>query len=400
MPGGWSDLAGLAGAAAIGTGAPGSRFVLLDDARDAGASYLFCQPLEIVAATQVAEVADAMAHLRARVAAGYYVAGYIAYEAGYAFEPRLSALPVARTGDPLMWFGVFERATRIDAASELLPRPAATPCAVRPLWTEAGHRRAVGAVRHYIDAGDVYQVNLTFRAALALGADPLRHYARWRRAQRSGWGGVVVHEGRLLLSASPELFVSAQAGELFVKPMKGTAPRDGTTRDEDAIEALRSCAKDRAENLMIVDLMRNDLARVSVAGSVRVPRLFDVETYPTIHQMTSTITARLRPEADVFAALTAMFPCGSITGAPKVRAMEIIAELETEARSAYTGSIGFVAPCGAGTFNVAIRTADVGPRGSRLGLGSAIVADSVAGSEWRECLAKAAFIAARTPGIP
>jgi para-aminobenzoate synthetase/4-amino-4-deoxychorismate lyase len=224
---------------------------------------------------------------------------------------------------------------------------------------------------------------------------PLALYAGLRQRASAGHGGVVYTGAQWLLSLSPELFFECRDGKLVARPMKGTATRDPDPLcDKAAVATLASDEKQRAENLMIVDLMRNDLSRVAVAGSVEVPALFAVETYPTVHQMTSTITAQLQPAKDAVDVLNALFPCGSITGAPKLRAMEIIAEVEHGRRGVYTGSIGRIDAGGRdAAFNVAIRTLTLDESGATMGLGSGIVDDSRAGPEWAECLAKGAFVA-------
>jgi len=277
----------------------------------------------------------------------------------------------------------------------LLPDPAgAWAGAPEPLISRADYDRAIARVKAYIAAGDIYQANLTFPARVALLGDPLAFYARLRRAA-AGWGGVVFTGEHWLLSASPELFYTRVGDRLTARPMKGTSTRRADpAEDAAAARRLTEEPKERAENLMIVDLLRNDFSRVAAPGSVAVPRLFEVETYPTVHQMTSTITATVAdPDLPPFGVVEALFPCGSVTGAPKIRAMEIIDELEMAPRGPYTGSIGGWTDAGE-SFNVAIRTLvmGVGDSHARLGLGSGVVADSQAAAEWQECLDKGAFV--------
>ncbi|MBC7985982.1 MAG: aminodeoxychorismate synthase component I, partial [Sphingomonadaceae bacterium] len=376
-------------------------FVLLDDARGGkGVARLYRKPVEIIEAWEPEQVADALAAIEAAVASGRHAAGYIAYEAGFALEAKLA--PLAREGSaaPLVWFGLFERFHRTDARSipAKLPDPAgAWLGAPRPLIDEAVYRLRIGNIQAYIEAGDIYQANFTFRATVATQGDPLALYARMRASSRAGYGGVVFTGERWLLSLSPEMFFASIGGRLTARPMKGTAARlDDPAEDAAAARGLAEDPKQRAENLMIVDLLRNDLSRVAEPGSVAVPSLFRVETFPTIHQMTSTVTARLAGGRSATDVLRAIFPCGSITGAPKLRAMEVIDELEERPRGPYTGSIGWLEPGGDAAFNVAIRTLAMtaGEDGAVLGLGSGIVADSEAGEEWRECLAKGAFVTA------
>ena len=246
-----------------------------------------------------------------------------------------------------------------------------------------------------MQAGDIYQANLTFPCAVAVPENPLALYAALRDRAGAGHGAVLFTGEDWLLSFSPELFFTLEAGVLTARPMKGTAARGAdSASDAAAMAQLQADPKQRAENLMIVDLLRNDLSRIAEAGSVVTPDLFHVESYPTVHQMTSTIKARLRAGLGPVDVLRAIFPCGSITGAPKLRAMEVIHEVETGPRGAYTGSIGCISPEGDAAFNVAIRTISVneGSRLGRFGLGSGVVADSVMQAEWDECLEKGKFL--------
>ncbi|HZV10692.1 MAG TPA: aminodeoxychorismate synthase component I, partial [Novosphingobium sp.] len=274
---------------------------------------------------------------------------------------------------------------------------------MEPQLSPGGYARAFAAIRAGIEAGDIYQANFTLPLAGSWRGDPLALYASLRGAGGAAHGGVVFDGANWLLSLSPELFFACADGDIRVKPMKGTRPR-GATPDEDAALAaqLRASVKDRAENLMILDLMRNDLARVAEAGSVRVESAFAVEHYPSVHQMVSTATARLAPGLGPVDVLEALHPCGSVTGAPKIRAMELIAQHERDPRGAYCGALGHIDPAGTAAFNVAIRTlrltgdgqgaASGGGGRAVLGVGSAIVADSDAMDEWRECMVKGGFV--------
>lgn len=375
-------------------------FVLLDDARDEGAApaRLYTDPVEIITTREVNRVPELLATLKSRRA---HVAGFIAYEAGHGLEPRLSHL-VSNSADdapPLLWFGVFQGYQEIApaAVADLFPDPSGgwigTPT---PRISGAAYETALNTVNDYILAGDIYQANLTFACDVPLMGDPLAIYAGLRTRAKAGYGGIVWTGEDMLLSLSPELFFALKDGKLTTKPMKGTAMRGrDPASDAEAVAKLQSDPKQRAENLMIVDLLRNDLSRVAVPGSVAVPQLFHVETYPTVHQMTSTVTARLREGVDAIDVISTIFPCGSITGAPKIRAMEVIDEVEAAPRGAYTGSIGRIDPGGDAAFNVAIRTLHLRGRENRatMGLGSGVIADSESGDEWRECLAKGGFVA-------
>jgi para-aminobenzoate synthetase/4-amino-4-deoxychorismate lyase len=360
-------------------------FVLLDDARPGGKAKLFTGAREIVETRDPEAIGPCLERLR-----GAAAAGFLAYEAGHALEAKLAPLraPAAAADPPLLWFGLFGREEEIDVEA-LLPDPAgAWAGQARPLISRAEHKAALAAVKAHIEAGDVYQANFTFAAEVPIAGHPLALYAALRKRARAGHGGIVFTGAHWLLSLSPELFFTLEGGRVTTRPMKGTAPRDADPA------AFRDDPKQRAENLMIVDLLRNDLSRVAKAGSVEVPELFTVETYPTILQLTSTVTAELEEGLGPVDLLRAIYPCGSITGAPKIRAMEIIAALEAAPRGPYCGAIGRVAPGGEAAFNVAIRTLTLrhGARIARLGLGSGVVADSSAGEEWRECLAKGAFV--------
>ncbi|MGJ8611231.1 MAG: aminodeoxychorismate synthase component I, partial [Octadecabacter sp.] len=323
---------------------------------------------------------------------GRWLAGYVSYEFGYLTSPKLAHLLPDDRKLPLIHFGVFDapQATPdVDAGqAQLAP--------LTPYWTAQQYAEAFGVAHDYIGAGDIYQVNLTFPITTISDAPADDVYAALRSRQDVPHGALVCLDDTVLLSRSPELFFSLSAsGALTTRPMKGTAPRGATMQDDDALRgALQASVKDRAENLMIVDLLRNDMSRVSEIGSVKVPELFAVERFATLHQMTSTITSQVRADTTLKDLFMALFPCGSITGAPKVRAMEIIRELETTPRDAYCGSIGWIAPDGAMEFSVAIRTLMVHPDGSiRLNVGGGVVYDSTAQGEYDEAILKSQFAA-------
>lgn len=388
-------------------------FVLLDDARVDGAApaRLFRNPIEIVTAYSAAELPALLATLEAAPRRGLHVAGYLAYEAGKALPPAWRG--TADSGgeksvgaSPLGWFGLFEQVERIaaDAVPERLPDPASGWVgAVRPRVSRADYLAAVESVLGLIRDGDIYQANYTFRADVPVAGNPLAVYARLRQTARAGYGGFIWTGAQAVASLSPELFFALRGRQVMARPMKGTAARlPDAGADAAAASALADDPKQRAENLMIVDLIRNDLSRVATPGTVAVPDLFRVESFPTIHQVVSDVSATLPDSAGAVDVLRAAFPCGSITGAPKVRAMEIIDALEADGRGLYTGSIGFIESGGDAAFNVAIRTLVFPPAPllqegracATLGLGSGIVADSQPAEEWRECLAKGEFVGA------
>lgn len=374
-------------------------FVLLEDrSAGAGPALLYAEPVELVEAHGLTEVSAALDRVEAGLASGLHAAGFLSYELGYAFEPRLAALIPEGRALPLLWIGLFREPRALGAAA--LDRQFGRLAAPPPLegvalgLSEAQHAAAVGRVLDYLRAGDAYQVNLTFPIRFRYGGDPLALYAALRASQPVAHGGIVATGAATLLSVSPELFVETQGDRATTRPMKGTVARGADAAgDAAAMAALRADPKQRAENLMIVDLLRNDLGRISEIGSVAVPKLFSVETYPTLHTLTSEVTGRLRPGVSAGELIRAMFPCGSVTGAPKLRAMEIIRELEGQPRDAYTGSIGRIAPNGDLRFNVAIRTATLLPGGEGIyGVGGGIVVDSDAASEFAECRLKARLL--------
>ena len=379
---------------------PDAPFVLLDDARAAGAApaRLYARPIDTVVAATPAQVPRVLQALRVAREGGLHAAGFLSYEAGHALEPKLR--PPSSGDVPYAWFGLFDGYETIaaDHVPALLPdaRGAwAGPPA--PRIDEAAYARAFDRIQALIAAGDIYQANLTFGADVRTLGHPLALYAAIRSRAQAGYGGIVWTGDDWLLSFSPELFVALQGGKATTRPMKGTAPAASDPAE------LSADPKQRAENLMIVDLLRNDLSRVAAPGSVEVPELFRVETYPTVHQMVSTVTARLDEGRDAIDLIGALFPCGSITGAPKIRAMEVIGEVEDSPRGAYCGAIVRLDANGDTAFNVAIRTLHMkdGADTATLGLGSGIVADSVGAQEWDECLAKGRFVTLgqRTPDL-
>ena len=385
--------------------------VLLDGPRrdpDTGrrGALLFAEPSATLTADGYDEVGPLLDALDAALGVGHYVAGVLAYEAGYAFEPDRFPDPPPPDGR-LGWFGVYDAPTEVtsdalDAALAALP----TARIGRPkfAWAEDAYAERIAAVHRHIREGDVYQINLTAPFRFAFEGDAVALFAALRAGQSASYGAVVREPGRDVLSVSPELFfrvdpsdgsADGSARTITARPMKGTAPRGaGGTEDRALSDGLLASEKDRAENLMIVDLLRNDLARVAETGSVRVPALFEAERYATLTQMTSTVAADLRPDASLGAVLRALFPCGSVTGAPKIRAMSLIRELEDGPRGVYCGAVGYAAPGAAGglgeaAFNVAIRTAVVRDGRGRYDVGSGVVWDSVAAAEYAECRLKA-----------
>jgi para-aminobenzoate synthetase/4-amino-4-deoxychorismate lyase len=391
-------------------------FALLDDYLATPAdprSRLYTGHLGTLACVDAARFPALLEQMQGALAAGQHAVALWSYELGAA----LQGLPHKHAGGPLARVMLFERCQRLAAAEVeawLTRQAPPQPAGVANISASVGEqefRAAIAHIRDYIAAGDTYQVNYTYRLRFDAYGDPLALYRRLRARQPVPYGALVRDEhGGTVLSFSPELFVAHAGGMLKAKPMKGTA-RAAAEGDADAetVNARRALAlaadeKNRAENLMIVDLLRNDLGRVAVPGSVRVPHLFDVRRYGQVLQMTSTIQARLREDVTLAEAIAALYPCGSITGAPKRRTMEIIDQLESTPRGLYTGAIGwFEAPrpdghaVGDFCLSVPIRTLELqapaaGLRHGEMGVGAGIVYDSEAASEYAECRLKAAFL--------
>lgn len=369
--------------------------IILEDG-PGGLPALFDGAAQIIRADRLDEVPQALATLDAARGSGKWVAGWIAYEAGNAFEPRLTALH--RGAGPLLVFGVYDGPQPADAvlAQAKAQAVGVTLAPAEPMISRAQYDAAMAQVMAYIAAGDCYQINLTFpMTTRLLNGTALGLYGALRARQAVGHGAFVDLEvGPVLVSRSPELFLRLAAdGRIEARPMKGTAPRDADpVVDAELAEELRASAKGQAENLMIVDLLRNDISRVAKVGSVKVPKLFAVESYATLHQMVSTVVGELVEPPSMASVMAALFPCGSITGAPKIRAMEIIHQVEPFARGPYCGAIGWMAPDGAASFSVAIRTLALTGRDIVLNVGGGVVQDSTAEGEWEEALWKARYI--------
>ena len=385
------------------------RFALFDD-DDGGALLLtgYRRALDFSGGQSLADLEALFTEIEALSMAGEWIALAVDYDVGTVFEPAVAACAKAL---PRLRAWVFGQARRLDApgvAAFLAERVDALSESARvsgvaeitPAFGEADYCTRVEQVRQWIAEGDCYQINLTFPLRFRVYGSPLALYARLRERQPVRYGAFVEAGGETLLSLSPELFFERQDGRVSTRPMKGTAPR-GSTPEEDAARRanLLASEKERAENIMIVDLLRNDLGRLAAPGKVRVDALCEAEAYPTLWQMVSTVSAEL-PDTRLFELFRALFPCGSITGAPKIRAMQRINELEVADRGLYTGTVGWLAPGGDCRFNVAIRTLELEPNGrGRLGIGGGIVIDSEPASEYAECLLKARFLTACDPGF-
>ena len=351
-------------------------------------------PTRVIETSDLRQVKAKLAEVERLAQTGLYAVGFVSYEAAPAFEP---ALPVRETpAFPLLWFALFREVEE------------ATPASSQPYtvgdWelnlSRADHEASIARIRAEIAAGNTYQVNFTGRLRADFEGDALAFFSRLSAAQDTQYSAFIDTGRHQVLSVSPELFFRVNGDTITTKPMKGTTRR-GLNEAQDGAQAawLRSSVKDRAENVMIVDLLRNDLGRVAQFGSVRVTELCAVEKYPTLLTMTSTIRARKMPGASLVDIFTALFPCGSVTGAPKINTMRLIHELEPEARRVYCGAVGVVEPDGNAVFNVPIRTVliDSLTGQAEYGAGGGITWDSEAGGEYAELLTKARVLTSPKP---
>lgn len=360
-----------------------------------GWSRCLAEPLETMAAWSPGEVLPALDRVARAAADGFWAALVVAYEAAPAFDPALRVHEPR--GFPLLWAGLYRSPAPLP---EALPAGGYRAGTWEPGVTPEQHARAVAAIRELIRQGETYQVNYTMPFACGFAGDDLAWFADLARSQRAGYSAYLDLGRWAVLSLSPELFFSMRGRRMEARPMKGTAARGRHPAEDEARRAgLAASAKDRAENVMIVDLLRNDLGRVAVAGSVAVHDLYRVEPYPTVWQMTSGVSATARPGAGLAQILGAVFPCGSVTGAPKVRTMQIIRDLEPGPRQAYCGAVGLVAPGGDCTFSVPIRTLvlDREAGRARFWVGGGVTHDSTPAGEYAECLDKMRFLVAPQP---
>jgi para-aminobenzoate synthetase/4-amino-4-deoxychorismate lyase len=355
-------------------------------------------PLRVISTHRVSDVRPALRDAQSAAAGGAFVAGFVAYEAAPAFDAALVTRP--HTGlTPLIWFGVFDPPAPARAPAREMTLPPLPLVADGP---REEYDAAIRSIRGAIADGSVYQVNHTLRFCASCAVAPADVFDALVAARHGRYHALIETPDWAIVSASPELFVDVRDGVITSRPMKGTARRGRWSAEDDAAaDRLARSSKDRAENLMIVDLLRNDFGRVARFGSVDVEDMFAVETYPTVHQMTSTITARLRDHVTIDDIFAAAFPCGSVTGAPKVAAMQQIAALEQSPRGTYCGAVGVLRPDGSATFNVAIRTLVFERRTNVAiyGAGGGITWDSSADAEYDEVLAKAALLTAATPAF-
>ena len=366
------------------------------DFKELGLRHLFTEPIKELKTRDLDRVEALLREVEAYQEAGFYAVGYISYEAAPAFEKKLAVHPAPLMGEYLLYFTIHQEV-------ETLPFPEDYEAVDLPAnWKEEveapAYQEAIKTIHHHIRQGDTYQVNYTVQLSQELEADPLAIYNRLVVEQKAHYNAFIQHDDVAILSISPELFFEQDDRLLTTRPMKGTTRR-GLTNQTDLKEAawLEADPKNRAENMMIVDLLRNDMNRISEIGSEQVTRLCQVEQYSTVWQMTSTIESRLRAEVDLIQTFQALFPCGSITGAPKISTMEIIQQTEIAPRGVYCGTIGILLPKGKRIFNVAIRTLQMQGNRAIYGVGGGITWDSKWEGEFQETKQKSAVLYRQEP---
>jgi para-aminobenzoate synthetase / 4-amino-4-deoxychorismate lyase len=349
----------------------------------------FQHPVKVIAAHKVEDVLPSFQLVQEAVEKGYYAAGFLSYESAPAFD---SAFKVKSGGAfPLLWFGIFSKPEHKQISSD----GDFSVGKWKPSIKMEEYNQAISSIKKSIQYGNTYQTNYTIRLHSHFSGDGLAFYNRLKKAQSSNYCAYIHTGEHSILSASPELFFHLDNGKITTRPMKGTIKR-GASFEEDAENAswLLHSEKNRAENLMIVDLLRNDLGMVAQSGTVAVEKLFEIEQYPTVHQMTSTISAGVSETTTLVDIFKAIFPCGSITGAPKISTMNIIADLEKEPREVYCGAIGYITPNKEAIFNVPIRTVliDHSTGNAVYGVGGGVTWDSTSEGEYHEILAKAKLL--------
>ena len=367
---------------------------------ESGRQLVFDRPADIIVAHDARDFLPALAAAQAASDAGKWLAGYFSYEAGYLLEPKLVPLLPEGRRAPLVCLGVFDA-----PVEEAVPR-ADAPATNGPIfdarasWSAQDYAKRFTRLHEHIRKGDCYQGNLTFPVHAQWSGDPLAAFDALTGRQPVKYGALISLSDPIVLSRSPELFFEIDTeGMIETHPMKGTAPRGATNAEDARLKAfLRNDEKNQAENRMIVDLLRNDISLISEVGTLEVPELFRIESYPTVHQMVSRVRAKLLPDLGIRQIFAALFPCGSITGAPKIRAMEILHELEAAPRDVYCGAIGWIAPGGTMRFSVAIRTISLFSSGEAVyNVGGGVVFDSTAEEEYQEFLLKARFATGTPP---
>ncbi len=364
-----------------------------------GGALLFTDPIEVVTLTSLTGLKYFFRRLEEKLAEGFFLAGWLTYEAGYGFEDCLVNRGHTLPPSPLGWFGIYRQPERFSGAEveELFAEASALSALILNdlsfNLSESEYGRKIESIRAQIAAGNVYQVNFTGRYRFTFNGAAPALFAGLRSAQPSSYTALLNTGERTILSFSPELFFRRSGSLIETMPMKGTAPRGLTAEEDNRLkEGLGRCQKNRAENLMIVDLLRNDLGRICKPGSVEARELFATESWPTLHQMLSTIVGEQRPDVGLYELFRALYPSGSITGAPKINAMKLIQSLEPAPRGIYTGTIGYITPERDMVFSVAIRTIELAGKQGVYGSGGGIVWDSNPAEEYRECQLKAKIL--------
>ena len=357
-------------------------------------SYIFVHPLDVIKCYRLDKIKDAFAQLQNYLNQGYYAAGFFSYETGYGFENLYQAKKNYRF--PLIWLGIFKERIVLPSPLKGEEVGGGGKYRVKNLRlniSKKDYLNSIAKIKDFIRAGETYQVNYTMKYKFDFEGSPYKLYQTLRNNQSVSYSAFIKTKDFKVLSFSPELFFRKKGDEISVKPMKGTMERGRNTKEDRINKSkLKFDIKNNAENIMIVDLLRNDLGVVSQTGSVEVPNIFTVEKYETLFQMTSTVKSRLKENLSLYRFFSAIFPSGSVTGAPKIRTMQIIKELEKEERKVYTGAVGFFTPEKKAVFNVAIRTLLLEGKRAEMGIGSGIVQDSDAVSEYEECKLKADFL--------
>lgn len=357
----------------------------------------FNNPKEVIIANSIDEVLPSLEKVEAAVEKGFYAAGFLTYESASAFD---SSFKVKENYEmPLLWFGVFSEPLNMPLESEAKQFQ---PLQWTPTTSQEQYQKAIQTIKDYIAKGQTYQTNYTIRLHAHFEGDSVAYYKQLKKAQAANYSTYLDIGDFKILSVSPELFFHVKDGKIITRPMKGTMKR-GTSYadDKNKAEELVFSEKNRAENIMIVDLLRNDIGTIAELGTVKVEELFTIESYPTVHQMTSTVTGKLRENVTLPDIFKGLFPCGSITGAPKIKTMDIIDELESDPREVYCGAIGYITPNKEAIFNVPIRTVIINDKTSQAiyGVGGGITWDSTAEDEYFEVVAKAKVLEEERPSF-
>lgn len=371
------------------------NFVLLADLISDN-FMLFKDPVKVLTCYKLKDVEKILEQIPNYLNNGYFIAGYLTYEAGFFSSPHLMPLLEGKKEKPLLWFGVYDKVEKLKGSPFKGDIQNSSRFKISNFnfeYTQDQYVSKINQIKKYIQNGDTYQINFTGKLSFNFEGSPSALFQELSKKQKVCYASFIKHNQKTILSLSPELFFHQKGSSIFVKPMKGTLKKGKNPKENQKLKKeLFNCPKNRAENLMIVDLLRNDLNRICKTGSVQSSSLFDIETYKTLFQMTSSIKGELLEKEDYVLLFKSLFPCGSITGAPKISSMQIIDKLEESERGIYTGNIGYFSPNGESCFNVAIRTLELEPEKAQMGIGGGIVWDSEPLKEYDECFLKASFL--------